>query len=266
MASSSISFKLRHPSTLRQKNNIENACPKLKLGQKLICVSSCELGKQKERLFNTKTTRSSKNTVTTSTDDYMGPNAVESFNGKKYVLVIVDDYSRYTWTHFFEVSMLHHQDGENLDKMKEKGDACAETVTTSNELELGYISNVHELLQWKFSCGSKSFRYPPPLNIHSTHQTPTQVPTVTAHENIIQAETNTENAQFDDDEFINIFSTPYTETRTYVFVMRTRRQLETDGEMCMFALTVSRTEPKNIKEAMSGFCMIEYNAGRTSSV
>ncbi|GKF87740.1 hypothetical protein Tco_0258617, partial [Tanacetum coccineum] len=47
---------------------------------------------------------------------------------------------------------------------------------------------------------------PLPLNIHSTHQTPTQVPTVTAPENIIQAETNTENAQFDDDEFINIFS------------------------------------------------------------
>ncbi|GKE00194.1 retrovirus-related pol polyprotein from transposon TNT 1-94 [Tanacetum coccineum] len=36
----------------------------------------------------------------------------------------------------------------------------------------------------------------------------TQVPIVTALENIIQAETNTENAQFDDDEFINIFSTP----------------------------------------------------------
>ncbi|GJS24061.1 hypothetical protein Tco_0452693 [Tanacetum coccineum] len=49
---------------------------------------------------------------------------------------------------------------------------------------------------------------PPPLNIHSTHQTPTQVPTVIAPENIHQAETNTENAQFDDDEFINIFSTP----------------------------------------------------------
>ncbi|GKB72246.1 hypothetical protein Tco_0933658 [Tanacetum coccineum] len=40
---------------------------------------------------------------------------------------------------------------------------------------------------------------PPPLNIHSTHQTPTQ------------AETNTENAQFDNDEFINIFSTPVQE-------------------------------------------------------
>nr|GFA45303.1 hypothetical protein [Tanacetum cinerariifolium] len=33
--------------------------------------------------------------------------------------------------------------------------------------------------------------------------------------------------------------------------VRTRRQLESDGEMCMFALTVSRTEPKTIKEAMA---------------
>ncbi|GJX03519.1 copia protein [Tanacetum coccineum] len=52
---------------------------------------------------------------------------------------------------------------------------------------------------------------PLPLNIHSTHQTPTQVPTVAAPENINQAETNAENAQFDDDEFINIFSTPVQE-------------------------------------------------------
>nr|GFA81680.1 retrovirus-related Pol polyprotein from transposon TNT 1-94 [Tanacetum cinerariifolium] len=33
--------------------------------------------------------------------------------------------------------------------------------------------------------------------------------------------------------------------------VRTRRQLESDDEMCMFALTVSQTEPKNIKEAMA---------------
>nr|GFC88696.1 hypothetical protein [Tanacetum cinerariifolium] len=39
--------------------------------------------------------------------------------------------------------------------------------------------------------------------------------------------------------------------------VRTRRQLESDGEMCMFALTVSRTEPKNIKEAMADSAWIE---------
>nr|GEZ84202.1 hypothetical protein [Tanacetum cinerariifolium] len=39
--------------------------------------------------------------------------------------------------------------------------------------------------------------------------------------------------------------------------VRTRRHLESDGEMCMFALTVSQTEPKNIKEAMADSAWIE---------
>ncbi|GJY05353.1 retrovirus-related pol polyprotein from transposon TNT 1-94 [Tanacetum coccineum] len=39
--------------------------------------------------------------------------------------------------------------------------------------------------------------------------------------------------------------------------IRTRRQLETNGEMCMFALTVSRNEPKNIKEAMADSAWIK---------
>nr|GFC96285.1 Gag-Pol polyprotein [Tanacetum cinerariifolium] len=39
--------------------------------------------------------------------------------------------------------------------------------------------------------------------------------------------------------------------------VRTRRQLESDAEMCIFALTVSRTEPKNIKEAMADSAWID---------
>ncbi|GKC47091.1 retrovirus-related pol polyprotein from transposon TNT 1-94 [Tanacetum coccineum] len=97
----------------------------------------------------------------------------------------------------------------------------------------------------------------PPLNIQTTPETtsqaPTQVPTVIATENINQAKTNKENAQVEEDEFINIFSTPVQEQGETSI----RRQLETDGEMCMFALTVSRTEPKNIKEAMADSAWIE---------
>ncbi|GJZ57107.1 integrase, catalytic region, zinc finger, CCHC-type containing protein [Tanacetum coccineum] len=111
----------------------------------------------------------------------------------------------------------------------------AETVITSNELELLYSPMLSELLNGTSHVVSKSsvvhvvdnldkrqqhntthtstttdVADSPPLNIYSTHLTPTQVPTVTAPENINQAETNTENAQFDDDEFINMFSTPVT--------------------------------------------------------
>nr|GFA83120.1 Gag-Pol polyprotein [Tanacetum cinerariifolium] len=39
--------------------------------------------------------------------------------------------------------------------------------------------------------------------------------------------------------------------------VRTRRQLESNAEICMFALTVSRTKPNNIKEAMADSAWIE---------
>nr|GEU30250.1 Gag-Pol polyprotein [Tanacetum cinerariifolium] len=39
--------------------------------------------------------------------------------------------------------------------------------------------------------------------------------------------------------------------------VQTRRQLTTDPEMCMYALTISTAEPKNIKEAMADLAWIE---------
>nr|GFC47967.1 integrase, catalytic region, zinc finger, CCHC-type, peptidase aspartic, catalytic [Tanacetum cinerariifolium] len=130
-----------------------------------------------------------------------------------------------------------------------------------------------------------------PLNNHTTPtptcQTPPIATTVISSENINQAEPHAENDQVADDEFMNIFSTPVQDQREtssrhvdssnmHTFYQRypseqrwtkdhplehvignpsqsvkTRRQLESDAEMCMFALTVSRTEPKNIKEAMA---------------
>ncbi|GJT77785.1 hypothetical protein Tco_1044510 [Tanacetum coccineum] len=37
----------------------------------------------------------------------------------------------------------------------------------------------------------------------------------------------------------------------------TRNQLRSDGDMCMYALTVSTVEPKNVKEAMTDPAWIE---------
>ncbi|GKA85858.1 retrovirus-related pol polyprotein from transposon TNT 1-94 [Tanacetum coccineum] len=84
---------------LLSKNNIVNGLPKLKFVKDHLC-SSCELGKAKRKSFHTKTTPSSKRRLQLLHMDLCGPMRVESINGKKYVLVIVDDYSRYTWTHF----------------------------------------------------------------------------------------------------------------------------------------------------------------------
>ncbi|GKD59476.1 retrovirus-related pol polyprotein from transposon TNT 1-94 [Tanacetum coccineum] len=84
---------------LLSKNDIVIGLPKLKFVKDHLC-SSCELGKAKRKSFHTKTTPISKRRLQLLHMDLCGPMRVESINGKKYVLVIVDDYSRYTWTHF----------------------------------------------------------------------------------------------------------------------------------------------------------------------
>ncbi|GJT79360.1 retrovirus-related pol polyprotein from transposon TNT 1-94 [Tanacetum coccineum] len=121
----------------------------------------------------------------------------------------------------------------------------------------------------------------PSLNTQTTLETTNQAPTFTANENIIQPETNKEHAQVKEDEFINIFSTSVQErgdtssryadsSNLHTFYqrhpseyrwtkdhpleqvignpsqsIRTRRQLEIDGEMCMFALTKNKRDEEN---------------------
>nr|GFD10544.1 putative ribonuclease H-like domain-containing protein [Tanacetum cinerariifolium] len=52
------------------------------------------------KVFSNKDYPSSKRRLQLLHMDLCGPMRVKRINGKKYVLVIVDDYSRYTWTHF----------------------------------------------------------------------------------------------------------------------------------------------------------------------
>nr|GFC41415.1 retrovirus-related Pol polyprotein from transposon TNT 1-94 [Tanacetum cinerariifolium] len=84
---------------LLSKNDIVVGLPKLKFVKDHLC-SSCELGKAKRKSFQSKITPSSKRRLQLLHMDLCGPVRVTSINGKRYVLVIVDDYSRYTWTRF----------------------------------------------------------------------------------------------------------------------------------------------------------------------
>nr|GFB03954.1 putative ribonuclease H-like domain-containing protein [Tanacetum cinerariifolium] len=147
------------------------------------------------------------------------------------------------------------------------------TGTTSNELDLLFSLMFNELLNGSSQVVSKSFN----------------VTTADA----LNQQVVKEIAQVADDEFLNIFCTPVRDrgetssrhvdsSNMHTFYqrypsehrwmkdhpleqvirnpsqsVRTRRQLELEGEMCMFALTVSRTEPKNIQEVMADSAWIE---------
>ncbi|GJZ84811.1 uncharacterized mitochondrial protein-like protein [Tanacetum coccineum] len=66
---------------------------------------------------------------------------------------------------------------------------------------------------------------------------------------------NVPNAMLDVNMFVNPFATPSTREPSQPVV--TRNQLRSDGDMCMYALTVSTMEPRNVKEVMTDPAWIE---------
>ncbi|GJV13849.1 retrovirus-related pol polyprotein from transposon TNT 1-94 [Tanacetum coccineum] len=81
------------------KNDLVIGLPKFKYHKEHLCPS-CKQGKRKKASHPPKPVPISKQRLHLLHMDLCGLIRVESINGKRYVLVIVDDYSRYTWVHF----------------------------------------------------------------------------------------------------------------------------------------------------------------------
>ncbi|GJY69733.1 retrovirus-related pol polyprotein from transposon TNT 1-94 [Tanacetum coccineum] len=314
---------------------------------------SRRVSKAKRSSFKTKSVPSSKGRLNLLNMDLCGPMRVASINGKKYILVIVDDYSRYTWTHFLRskdetpevlkdfLTMIQRnlqaQDGENLDKMKEKGDSCilvgystqskgyrvynkrTRLIVESIHLRFDEIKEMSEISVANDTSGLLDLLFGPLydefFNLGTSRVNKSSSPTDNSAQQDTQPSTNShptsepstpknvhaeenynnqaEDTKVQQDEFTNPFCTlvqdvaesssrnignsnlhtfnqpqdsEYRWTKDHPLTqvhgnpskpVQTRRQLATDPEMCMFALTVSTAELKNIKEAMDDSAWIE---------
>nr|GEZ74378.1 retrovirus-related Pol polyprotein from transposon TNT 1-94 [Tanacetum cinerariifolium] len=81
------------------KNDLVAGLPKFKYHKEHLCPS-CEQGKSKRASHPLKPVPNSRQRLHLLHMDFCGPMRIASINGKRYVLVIVDDYSRYTCVHF----------------------------------------------------------------------------------------------------------------------------------------------------------------------
>ncbi|GKA01326.1 retrovirus-related pol polyprotein from transposon TNT 1-94 [Tanacetum coccineum] len=137
--------------------------------------------------------------------------------------------------HIFGCTCYLTRDGENLDKMKEKRDPC---------ILVGYSS------QSKGYCV-----YNKRTRLYRC--TPVQEDVESSSRNIGNSNVHTFN-QPQDSEYRWTKDHPLTQVRGNPSKpVQTRRQLATDPEMCMFALTVSIVELKNIKDAMADSAWME---------
>nr|GFC19730.1 putative ribonuclease H-like domain-containing protein [Tanacetum cinerariifolium] len=81
------------------KNDLVAGLPKFKYHKEHLCPS-CEQGKSKRASHPPKPVPNSRQRLHLLHMDLCGPMRIASINRKRYILVIVDNYSRYTWVHF----------------------------------------------------------------------------------------------------------------------------------------------------------------------
>nr|GEY40335.1 integrase, catalytic region, zinc finger, CCHC-type, peptidase aspartic, catalytic [Tanacetum cinerariifolium] len=81
------------------RNDLVAGLPKFKYHKEHLCPS-CEQGKSKRVSHPPKPIPNSRQRLHLLHMDLCGPMRIASINGKRYVLVIMDDYSHYTWVHF----------------------------------------------------------------------------------------------------------------------------------------------------------------------
>ncbi|GJV85689.1 retrovirus-related pol polyprotein from transposon TNT 1-94 [Tanacetum coccineum] len=81
------------------RKDLVRGLPRLKFEKDHLC-SACQLGKSKKHTHKPKTENTNLEVLNTLHMDLCGPMRVQTINGKKYILVIIDDYSRFTWVKF----------------------------------------------------------------------------------------------------------------------------------------------------------------------
>nr|GEV43295.1 integrase, catalytic region, zinc finger, CCHC-type, peptidase aspartic, catalytic [Tanacetum cinerariifolium] len=103
------------------KHGIVRGLPKLKYQKDHLC-SACALSKSKKHSYKPKAKDFIQEKHYLLHMDLYGPMRVQSINGRKYILVIVDDFSRFTWMKFLP----------SKDEVPEFAEAVATTCYTKN--------------------------------------------------------------------------------------------------------------------------------------
>ncbi|GJZ22920.1 retrovirus-related pol polyprotein from transposon TNT 1-94 [Tanacetum coccineum] len=81
------------------RKDLVRGLPRLKFEKDHLC-SAYQLGKSKKHTHKPKIENTNLEVLNTFHMDLCGPMRVQTINGKKYILVIVDDYSWFTWVKF----------------------------------------------------------------------------------------------------------------------------------------------------------------------
>nr|GEZ46902.1 Gag-Pol polyprotein [Tanacetum cinerariifolium] len=266
--------------------------PKFKYHKEHLCPF-CEQGKSKIASHPPKPVPNSRQRLHLLHMDLCGRMRIASINGKRYVLVIVDDYSRYTWVHFLRskdeapeviikflkritvlLQIFNRWTKKIMETMNVSFDELLAMAFEQRSSKPGLQSELDLLFEAMYddyigSQPSATGRTVSPAQEPQVRRTSTASTTIA---DIAPTSTNSSslatnipitsqdvdelnlNAMVDGNTFDHPLEQVIGEPPRPVL---TRNQLRSDGDMYMYALTVSTMELKNVKEAMTNPAWID---------
>ncbi|GJR80526.1 retrovirus-related pol polyprotein from transposon TNT 1-94 [Tanacetum coccineum] len=108
--------------SLASKELVRNL-PKLKYDRHF--YDACKIGKQAHVSHKAKNIVSTTRCLELLFMDLFGPSAIRSYGGNRYTLVIVDDYSRYTWTRYLANKIEAFEEFEMFSQMIQNKLGCS---------------------------------------------------------------------------------------------------------------------------------------------
>nr|GEZ86095.1 hypothetical protein [Tanacetum cinerariifolium] len=224
------------------RNHLVAGLPKFKYHKEHLCPS-CEQEKSKRASHPPKPVPNSRQRLHLLHTDLCGPMRIASINGKRYVLVIMDDYSRYMWVNFLRSK---DEAPEVIIKFLKRIMVLLQVYNhrTKKIMETMNVS-FDELSAIAFEQRSSKpgLQNTAPILTNSSSLT-TNIPIPSQ-----DVDQHNPNAMVDGNTFVNPFAN--SSTTAAASSSQQMNQLRSDGDMCMYALTVSSLESKNVKEAMT---------------
>ncbi|GJZ49251.1 retrovirus-related pol polyprotein from transposon TNT 1-94 [Tanacetum coccineum] len=127
------------------RHDLVRGLPKLKFEKDHLC-SACAMGKSKKKPHKPKSEDTNQEKLYLLHMDLCGPMRVASVNGKKYILVIVDDYSRFTWVKFLRTNNGTEFVNQTLREYYEKTGISHETFVACSSQQNGVVERRNRTL------------------------------------------------------------------------------------------------------------------------
>nr|GEX48089.1 hypothetical protein [Tanacetum cinerariifolium] len=247
--------------------------PRLKFEKDHLC-SAFQLGKSKKYAHKPKTVNTIMEVLHTLHMDLCEPMRVQSINGKKYILVIIDDYSRFTWVKF--LSTKDETPEPDLSVLRVFGAICYPTNDSEDlgklqaKADIGFFIRARAVLCYFHDL---VFQLAPPASADHDPVYPTSTPASFSIEKDAPS-TNPSSEATSSREVIpvdpNQSILPHEHLRIWTYShlidniignfarpVSTHKQLATDALWCFYNCVLSKVKPKNFKSAVIEDCWFD---------